>query len=296
MTYLIRQMGHMAFSSPDPEGAARDLAEITGLAITERDGDTVYLSSNSRHHEVSYRKGDAGKVVAIGLEAVNAAAIDEVYARAKSDGLTILGDRPIGKHYDRAVQIKAPGGAVFEIHTPVARNQPVRPHGTAGHPRRIEHVNAFSPDTPVFGEFCEKILALRLSDRTDGDGLRWYRAEDGFHHTVAMGTGENVVHHYAFDHHALDNLSRIADTLHAKGRALAWGPGRHGAGGNIFTYYVDPHGCLVENSVEMDRIDRDDLYEPRSWDMSRGIEGKWINLWGTPPTPAFLVPGIPFQN
>lgn len=295
MTYLIRQMGHMAFSSPDPEGAARDLAEISGLAITGRDADAVYLTSNSRHHEVSYRKG-AGKAIAIGLEAVNAAAVDEVYRRAKSEGLAILRDRPLGPFYERAVTIVAPGGAVFEVHTPIARNQSIRPHGTAGHPRRIEHANVFSPDTAAFGEFCEKVLALRLSDRTADDGLRWYRAEDGFHHAIAMGTGDNVLHHYAFDHHAVEDLTRVADTLHAKGRSLAWGPGRHGAGGNIFTYYADPHGCLVENSVEMERIDRDDLYEPRAWDMSQGINGKWINLWGTPPTPAFLVPGIGFES
>lgn len=79
-----------------------------------------------------------------------------------------------------------------------------------------------------------------------------------------------------------------------KDRALAWGPGRHGAGENIFTYFVDPSGCVVENSVQMAHIDNDDTYKARSWDMSQGINGRWINLWGTPPTPAFLIPGIPF--
>lgn len=296
MSYMVRQMGHVAFHSPDPDGAAQDLVEIVGMRVTERDGDTVYLSSNNRHHEISFTKGKAGTVRAIGLEAVSAEAIDEVRRRAQSDGLEILDDRPLGKHTDRAVRLVAPGGAIFEIHTPIARNQSARYIGVGANPKRIEHINAFAPDVAAFGEFCEKVLGMKLSDRTSDDRFRWYRAGDGFHHTVAMGTGDSMMHHYAFDQWAVEDLVAIADTLTLKGRAMAWGPGRHGAGSNIFTYYSDPHGCIVENSVQMAHIDNDAVYQPGNWDISEGLAGRWINLWGTPPMPAFLVPGIPFAR
>ncbi|WP_425640208.1 VOC family protein [Agrobacterium radiobacter] len=296
MTYLIRQMGHVVISSPDPVGAAKDLCDVVGLRITEQEGDRVYLSSNDRHHEVTYVKGD-GKAIACGLEAVSPDAVDEVKRRALSDELTVLDDTPLGKHYDKAVRLIAPGGSIFEVHTPIARNQPRRyNYSTPGaRPRRIEHINSFAPDTQAFGEFCEKVLGMKLSDQTGEDGLRWYRAEDGFHHTIAMGPGESGLHHYAFDLHSLEDLAAIADNLTLKDRALVWGPGRHGAGGNIFTYYADPHGCLVENSIELDRIDNDATYEPRTWDISEGLAGRWLNLWGTPPTPEFLRPGIAFD-
>ena len=78
MANLIQQMGHVVISSPDPLGAAKDLQDTVGLRISEQDGDTVYLTSNSRHHEVTYVKG-AGKAVVLGLEAVSLEAIDEVY-------------------------------------------------------------------------------------------------------------------------------------------------------------------------------------------------------------------------
>jgi catechol 2,3-dioxygenase-like lactoylglutathione lyase family enzyme len=297
MGYLIRQMGHVALTSPDPLGAAQDIVRVMGMRITEKSEETVYLTSNDRHHEVTYRKGD-GRVTAIGLEAVSPQAVDEVARRAKSDGLKILSDRPIGKFYDKAVRIVAPGGAVLEIHTPISRNQ-VRHYnyGTSGvRPRRIEHINAFVPDTLAFGEFCEKTLGMKLSDKTADDGFRWYRAEDGFHHTIAMGPGESGLHHYAFDHHSFDDLKAIADNLVRLDRALVWGPGRHGAGGNIFTYYADPQGCLIENSIELDRIDCDATYEPRAWDVSAGLAARWVNLWGTPPTPSFLRRGLSFDT
>ena len=269
------------------------MQETVGLRITEQDGETVYLTSNSRHHEVTCVKG-AGKAVAIGLEAVSAEAVDEVYKRARSEGLTILSDKPIGKHYARPVTLVAPGGAVFEVHTAIARNQPERYIGGGPRPRRIEHINVFSPDTAAFGDFCARTLDMKLSDRTSDDGFRWYRGADGYHHAIAMGPGASALHHYAFDLHSMEDLSRIADNLALKSRSLVWGPGRHGAGSNIFTYYADPHGCLVENSIDMARIDNDAVYEPGSWDISEGLNGRWINQWGTPPTPGFLVPGIEF--
>jgi catechol 2,3-dioxygenase len=295
MSYLIRQMGHVVISSPDPLGAAQDLCDVVGLRITEVDGDNVYLSSNNRHHEVTYTKGD-GQAVALGLEAVSAEAVDEVTRRAMADGLEILDDRPMGKHYERAVRLVAPGGAIFEVHTPIARNQDARYLGNGARPKRIEHINAFSLDTAAFGEFCEGTLAMQLSDKTSDDGLRWYRAQDGFHHTIAMGTGPSMLHHYAFDLHCLEDLARIADNLALKDNAMVWGPGRHGAGSNVFTYYADPHGCLVENSIEMAHIDNDAVYEPRTWDISEGLEGRWLNQWGTPPTPGFLAGGITFAK
>ncbi len=295
MNYLVRQMGHIVIASPDPVAAAQDLAEISGLRITERTADAVYLSGNTRHHEVTYVKGD-GKVVAIGLEAVSPEAIHEVHRRVKSDGLKILGDRPLTPYYDQALRFVAPGGAILEVHSPIRRDQPLTYAGAGPRQRRIEHVNAFAPDVAVFGAFCEQVLGMKLSDKTGDDRFRWYRAGDGFHHTLAMGTGPSMLHHYAFDLHSMQDLALVADNLTRKGRALAWGPGRHGAGGNIFTYYADPHGCLVENSVEMDRIDSDMTYEARIWDISEGLAGRWINLWGTPPTPNFLVPGIGFVD
>ncbi|MEM8729271.1 MAG: VOC family protein [Pseudomonadota bacterium] len=294
MSNLIRQMGHVVIGSPDPEGAAKHLSDVTGVRVTDRDGDTVYTSSNERHHEVTYVPGN-GEVIAMGLEVINAAALDTIYERAKSDGLQILSDQPIGPHYDRALRLVAPGGSVFELHTPIAANQTARYIGGGGaRPKRIEHVNFWTPQIAAFKEFLEGVLGMELSDKTSDEVGHWYRAADGYHHCVAvLGTDELRFHHYAFDHNSLYDLQRIADNLHVLDEAMAYGPGRHGAGDNIFTYYLDPHGCLVENSTEMAHIDH---WEPSVWDVSAGMAAKWINKWGTPPPPVFDTAGIPFAK
>jgi len=54
MSYLIQQMGHIVISSPIRSARRANLMETVGLRITQQDADAVYLSSNTRHHEVTY--------------------------------------------------------------------------------------------------------------------------------------------------------------------------------------------------------------------------------------------------
>ncbi|MGO4666933.1 VOC family protein [Bosea sp. 2RAB26] len=296
MSHLIRQMGFVAFTTPDPDGSAQDLAELVGLKVTGRRGDTVFLSSNERRWEVALTRGDSRATLAIGLEASDAAAVDEIGRRVRSEGLEILDDRPLHDGIERAIRFATPWGPIFEVHTPIARDQAQRHIGPGARAKRIEHVNLKVPDRLAFSDLLVKLLGMELSDRTGGDEFRWFRAADGYHHTVALCPGDGDLHHYAFDFHALEDLAGIADGLVLKNRSLLWGPGRHGAGGNVFQYYVDPNGCVVEMSVGMDRIDNDLLYEPRSWTISPSLSDRWINLWGSPPPANFIDPALGFAR
>jgi catechol 2,3-dioxygenase-like lactoylglutathione lyase family enzyme len=284
-------MGQITLATPDPEGSARDLAEIVGLKITRGEADAYFLSSNERSFEVVYARSSQPGILAVGLEAMNADAVGEVFRRVRAEGLEVIDDRPIWPEIAHGFRFRTPFGPIFEIHTPVPRDQATRHIGTGSRPRRLEHVNVRVADTHGFRDLLTGVLGLKISDRTTNDELAWYRAWDGYHHTIAVGLGSDL-HHYAFDANAIDDLVGIADTLALKDRTLLWGPGRHGAGDNIFTYYLDPNGCAVETSVGMARIDNDDLYEPRTW--SLGPNSKVRNLWGSLSSPEFAKAGVPF--
>lgn len=285
-------MGHIALATPDPEGSAQDLSEISGPRIIDRTENMVTLSCNSRRHEVGYFKSRRKAVLALGLEAIDAEAIEEVRRRAADCGCEILSDRSYFPNVDRAVRFRTPHGPIFEVHTPVPRDQAARYDGHRTNPVRLEHVNVRVEDAKGFGALCETMFGMKLSDRTTNDELLWFRAADGFHHTLAIGTGEAKLHHYGFDANCFEDLASVADALVLKGRTMLWGPGRHGAGDNIFSYYSDPNGCVVENSIEMERIDCDALYTPRTW--SLGPESRVRNLWGPLEGPEYRAAGIPF--
>jgi catechol 2,3-dioxygenase len=290
--HLIRQMGYLVMQTPDPEGSASDLVDIVGVRITARQTGLVMTSSNERMCEIAYRKGKKAAVEVIGLEAIDSASVDEAGHRAKSDGLEILDDKPTLPGVEKAIKISTPFGPVFEVHTPIVRNQTSRYKGGEVRPRRFEHVNTKVQDTHGLRDMLTNVLGMKVSDRANDDAFVWLRAADGFHHTVALGKG-NELHHYAFDAYAIEDLVKLADTLDLRDRDLLWGPGRHGAGDNIFTYYRDPNGCVVETSFGMMRIDNDEIYEIRDWSKER--PGRLRNCWGPPTPQIYFENGLPFR-
>ena len=291
MTHLIRQMGYVVIAAPDPDRSARDLADITGVRISHSAVDATYVSSNARFCEVAYLRGDKHGIRAVGLEAMDEAAVDEVQRRAQSDGLTILSDTPLLPQVKRAVRFATPFGPIFEVHTPIAREAIASASLNGKRVRRLEHVNLRATDPRGFHDLVTRLLGMKLSDRTTQYERAWYRAADGFHHTFAAGPG-NGLHHYAFDAHGLYDLAGTADALVAKGRNLLWGVGRHGPGNNLFSYYLDPDGCVVEVSFGLERIDNDDLHEPGNWpfDTSSNV----LDRWGSKPPDAYGKSLTPF--
>lgn len=116
MKPLIRQMGYVVVATPDPQGSAKDLAGIVGLAVTHKTTNAVHLSSNAKACEVAFVQGDRPGIRAVGLEAVDDAAIDEILARAKADNLDILSDTPLVDCAKRAVRMRTPFGPILEVH------------------------------------------------------------------------------------------------------------------------------------------------------------------------------------
>jgi catechol 2,3-dioxygenase len=291
MTHLIRQMGYVVMATPDPDGSARDLADMTGVRITHRSPDAVFVSSNARYCDVAYLREDRRGIRAVGLEAIDEAAVDEVYRRAKSEGLTILSDTPLIPEVKRAVRFATPFGPIFEVHTPVAREKIESSALNGKRVRRLEHVNLRATDPKGFHDLITRLLGIKLSDRTTQYERAWYRCADGYHHTIAAGPG-NGLHHYAFDAHGFTDLAGVADALVAKGRSLLWGIGRHGPGNNLFSYYLDPNGCVVEVSFGLERIDNDDLYEPGNWEFNSS--SNVLDRWGSQPPEAYGKALTPF--
>lgn len=59
----------------------------------------------------------------------------------------------------------------------------------------------------------------------------------------------------------LDSLMRGVGRMIDHGYQIGWGVGRHGPGDNIFAYFVDPFGFVIEYTAEVLQVD--DSYQPR---------------------------------
>jgi hypothetical protein len=103
------------------------------------------------------------------------------------------------------------------------------------------------------------------------------------HHTLAMMLGpSNRYVHSAYQVADLDALAAGGEYLREAGFQRSWGIGRHIEGSQIFDYWRDPDGLLVEHFADGDLFDN--TLEP-GWSP---MTASGLAQWGPPVTKDFL--------
>ncbi|WP_019926838.1 VOC family protein [Nocardia sp. BMG111209] len=112
------------------------------------------------------------------------------------------------------------------------------------------------------------------------------------HHTLALMLGPaNRYVHSAYQVRDLDVLAAGGEYLRERGYRRSWGIGRHIQGSQIFDYWRDPDGLIVEHFTDGDRFDRS--VAPGWAPMSASGLAQWgppatADFLGTPPSPRSL--------
>ena len=75
------------------------------------------------------------------------------------------------------------------------------------------------------------------------------------HHRVAILPGPPCLNHVAYDTVGVDGMMRGISRLKQTGLDITWGPGRHTAGNNTFSYFVTPNRFAVEYTAELEEVD-----------------------------------------
>jgi hypothetical protein len=137
-------------------------------------------------------------------------------------------------------------------------------------------------------------LGLIVSDfkyyqgqRERGPTMSFVRCDRGEtpsdHHTLAMMLGpSNRYVHSAYQVADLDALAAGGEYLRQKGFNRSWGIGRHVEGSQVFDYWHDPDGLLVEHFTDGDLFDS--TLEP-GWSP---MTASGLAQWGPPVTKDFL--------
>jgi catechol 2,3-dioxygenase-like lactoylglutathione lyase family enzyme len=137
-------------------------------------------------------------------------------------------------------------------------------------------------------------LGLIVSDfkfyqgqRERGPTMSFIRCDRGTvptdHHTLAMTLGpRNRYVHSAYQVGDLDALAAGGEYLRDQGFHHSWGIGRHIEGSQIFDYWRDPDGLMVEHFADGDLFDS--TLEP-GWSP---MTASGLAQWGPPVTKDFL--------
>lgn len=234
-------------------------AEKWGLVEVEaKDGMAWFRAQgDDEHHVVRLHASDSNHVEVIALAADSRDEVDTLYAKVAEAGCKLIHepreiDAPGGGY---GFRFFSPDGMPFEISCDVAKGEAREIDRWEGIPLRISHIVLHSPDHQAAVKFFCDVLGFRVSDWL-GDFMCFLRCNSA-HHRLAILPGPPCLNHVAYDMTNADGMLRGVSHLKQKDVEIRWGPGRHTAGDNTFSYFVTPGGFTVEYTAELEEVDFD---------------------------------------
>jgi len=240
---------------------------VWGLDPVLSEGDTIHLRANgSEHHVVTLRERPRASLLGVHFAASDRVAVEALHQKAKGFGATVTSapaelPRSAGGGY--GFQFKSPDGHVFNVSSDVARHPNVA--NDRSKPIKLSHVVLNSAKIEEQTNFFIDMLGFRLSDSTDM--MDFVRCSSD-HHSIAMARGDGPsLNHMAYELASIDGLMRGAGRLKSSGFNTEWGVGRHGPGNNVFSYFVEPNGFVVEYTTEVQQVDETDYeaHDAKYW-------------------------------
>jgi len=282
---VIVRVAHVGLRVTDLEAAVRFATDILGLRETERRGGRSYLTCNENHHELVLIQADEAAVDHLGLEVGSTGELEELRERLAREGAELLSEEPEEPGLERAFRVAGPGGHVLELFAGMAAGEPTDYNTVGVRPLKFSHVFLKVEDVPAMEEFLTRVLGFRVSSRA-GD-VAWLRC-NAEHHAIALAPGPSQLHHAAWEVDGWATIEQLGDHLRRNGLTLWFGPGRHGPGNSIFSYFFGPDDFMFEYTAEFQRIRNEAAWTTEEWP----DEPLTVNPWGPLPPPDFLERGV----
>ncbi|MCK9894468.1 VOC family protein [Frankia sp. AgB32] len=284
-TRLITHLRHVALAVPDYDRQLDFFTSVWGLTPVAQDNGVAFLAAEGSPEQfiVRLRRDTEKRLDLLAFGAATPADVDTLAERLGAAGVHLV-------HEPGALATAGGGygfrffdvdGRTIEVSADVATRQHRAIEEGESIPVRLSHVVVNSPDIARTQAFFEQHLGFALSDELShpyaGDLMKFMRCSPQ-HHSLAIAKGPHVsLHHASFELRGLDEYMRGTGRALRAGTRMIWGPGRHMAGDNTFSYFLDPHGNTVEYTTELDVVD-EDRWHPTVYDVSQEQNQ---DQWGT---------------
>jgi catechol-2,3-dioxygenase len=273
--FPVSALRSVDLTTPDLSGSERFYTETWGLTVAARADGIVYLAaSDTDHHVLALHAGLAPGLVSVTFRAEALDGLSTIASAAVRAGATVLsGPAPDeGPAGGTILVIREPQGAVLRfVHGDTLKPETPRAEPV---PSRLAHVNINSRDVDGLAAFYERALGFQLTDRSKM--MAFVRTNADHHAVVLADATVNGLNHIAFLMPDLEAVMRGSGRLVDHGYPIGWGVGRHGPGDNVFAYFVDPTGVVIEYTAEVLQVD--DSYRfrgPSEWTWPPGRTDHW---------------------
>ena len=253
----VTEIRYVGYGVRELESELAFYTDDWGLDAVESGDAMSWLKTrgHDEHHVVRLHKSDTDCVEVIALAADTRADVDALQVKVAEAGCKIIHsarelDGPGGGY---GFRFFSADGLPFEISADVARGDKRELERWEGVPVKISHIVLHSPDHHAMVTFFTDVLGMKVSDWL-GDFMCFLRCNEA-HHRIALLPGPPCLNHVAYDMLSVDDMMRGASRLKKRGTDIRWGPGRHTAGNNTFSYFTTPAGFAVEYTSELENVD-----------------------------------------
>ena len=311
MTHLISHLRHVDIAMPNLEQQVAFYRDVWGLTEVANDAGVHFMAAEGSPEQyiVRLRQDDLKRLDLIAFGAASPGDVDTLTSRLVKDGVKLVHeprplDTPGGGYGVRFFDID---GRVVEVSSGVGVRAHRKIEERESIPVRLSHVVLNSPTPDATVAWYQRHLGFRLSDSLSLPGrgdFMWFMRCNNWHHSLAIARGPHIsVNHISFEMRGLDEYMFGTGRLLRAGVEKVWGPGRHKAGDNTFSYFLDTVGNTVEYTTELESVD-EDSWHPSIFDASQpGVSDQWgtanpmneavlLKQWNDPDKGLFVAPPI----
>jgi catechol 2,3-dioxygenase-like lactoylglutathione lyase family enzyme len=290
----VRRIGHATFETPDIDRQIDHYTQVVGLTLAAREKDRAFLATKTGQLVLQLERAGAPRIARIAFEVSANDDFTTLAKRLSEDGIKSEQRSDTTPGTPKILAFEDIKGTTIELFSEWAflgRDQPVQGVG----PLKLGHLAMAVPDPQAVSDYYCRVLGFRVSDWVE-DYFAFLRCGPD-HHTVNFVRGNSVrFHHIAFELKDFSHVQGACEWLGRKKVDIIWGPGRHGAGHNVFIYHRNPDDQVVEFYTELDKMLDEELgyFDPKPWHVDQPQRPKvWDRksaglVWGPPPTPDFL--------
>ena len=283
--YAFTHLRHVDLAVPDYDAQVEFYSKQWGLTVTATDGDVAYLAAEGspEQYVVRLRRAEDKRLDLVSYGVADALQVDQLAERLAQDNVQLVGEpdtmqTPGGGYGFRFFDVD---GRTVEVSADVAVRTHRKVEEGESIPVKLSHVVLNSPNPERTVSFYDKHFGFRLSDtlmHPRMGEMMWFLRTNSHHHSMAVARGPHVsLHHSSFELRGIDEYMRGTGRLLRNGTEKIWGPGRHLAGNNTFSYFLDPNGNTVEYTTELEVLD-EDSWHPHLYDFS---DPAVSDQWGT---------------
>lgn len=297
MSVRVTKIGFVGLNVVRRDEVIHHYGAVIGLPLTaDTGGAEAYFACGADHHVLALFRTERPGFRHVGLQIDGEGPLEDALQEVRAAGLAAELQSDPFQGITQAIRTADPDGNTVYLYRAAAPSR--IPFGSTGIiPEKLGHLALFVADAKRTTDFfCEK-LSFRWSDWM-GDFFAFLRCNTDHHTLNFMTSQRRGMFHVAFQVRDFGQIGRACDVLSKNGIPVIWGPGRHGAGHNIFTYHRDPDGNVVEIFAEMDVMSDEQLgyFDPRPYHQDTPQRPKvWsgdqipvaTNMWGIMPPPGF---------